>query len=193
MPSSSNSLALGAFVFVTGLYLRIAKRTEKKEETLPSKVIRPPFPPVIRDMLSSARLAYLSTVDDNSSHLSLMRFTFLNDEEDGEVVILTTQRKTKKFNILQKQDGVALLIHDFSQQGDGSDGMYSITLNGRCEILPEGEKAEKYRAAHLKNNKEYSQFILGDDIAVLVIFVTYARICNIHDQVTKWSVQEYTS
>lgn len=188
MPSNSNTFSLGIFCLAAGLYVLHSKRTRRKEETLPSKLIRPPFPPIIRGMLSSARLAYLSTVDGNSSHLSLMRFTFLNDSEDGEVVIMTTQRKTRKFDILQKQNGVALLIHDFSQQGDGSDGMYSITLNGQCEILPRGKKAENYRLAHLKNNPDYPQFIVGEDIAVMCIFVDSARICNIHDQVTKWSV-----
>jgi len=77
--------------------------------------IRPPFPPVIREMLSSCRLAYLSTVQENSSHLSLMRFTYINDDDDGEVIIMTTRRETKKFNMLKEQNGVALLIHDFSQ------------------------------------------------------------------------------
>merc|ERR1740124_1522644 len=43
--------------------------------------IRPPFPPVIRHMLSSCRLAYLSTVDGDSAHLSLMRFTYMRDDD----------------------------------------------------------------------------------------------------------------
>lgn len=111
----------------------------------------------------------------------------MNDEEDGEVVILSTQRKTKKFDILMKQNGVALLIHDFPQLENGGDGVHSITLNGQCSILEDGEKAEQYRAAHLEHNPEYPQFIVGKDIAILVIFVGEARICNINDQVTKWT------
>lgn len=162
-----------------------------------SGLIRPPFPQAIREMLSKCRLAYLSTVDGDSAHLSLMRFTYLKDEEDGEVVILSTQRKTKKYDMLLKQNGVALLVHDFPQfspQSSGSDnesgGVHSITLNGQCGILEDGsDKAEKYRQAHLKHNPEYPQFIVGEDIAVLCIIVTSARICNINDRVTKWSVE----
>ncbi len=53
--------------------------------------------------------------------------------------------------------------------------------------------AEKYRAAHLKNNPDYPQFIVGNDIAMLRVDVAMARICNINDQVIKWNVSEGSS
>jgi hypothetical protein len=52
--------------------------------------------------------------------------------------------------------------------------------------MASGNKAEHYRSAHLKHNPDYPQFIVGDDIAILCIHVTSARICNVYDQVTKW-------
>jgi hypothetical protein len=109
------------------------------------------------------------------------------DADDGEVVILSTKRDTKKFDMLTKQNGVALLVHDFAQHGDGSDGVHSITLNGRCRILEDDDqRSKKYRQAHLQHNPDYPQFIVGDDIAILCVFVSEARICNINDQVTHW-------
>jgi general stress protein 26 len=157
-----------------------------------SQKFKPPFPQKIRDMLSKCRLAYLSTVDTeiSTSHLSLMRFTYLHDEEDGEVVIMSTNKNTKKFDMLQRQNGVALLVHDFVAD-DGGGGMYSITLNGHCRILPNGsDSAERYRQAHLQHNPDYPQFIVGEEIVVLCVDVTSARICDIQDQVTKWNVQD---
>ena len=50
--------------------------------------------------------------------------------------------------MLEKQNGVALLIHDFSEGGHGSGdenaparltGEYSITLNGTCSVIKDGE------------------------------------------------------
>eukprot|EP00548_Thalassiothrix_antarctica_P006403 CAMPEP_0194148974 /NCGR_PEP_ID=MMETSP0152-20130528/35731_1 /TAXON_ID=1049557 /ORGANISM="Thalassiothrix antarctica, Strain L6-D1" /LENGTH=210 /DNA_ID=CAMNT_0038850879 /DNA_START=40 /DNA_END=672 /DNA_ORIENTATION=- len=160
-----------------------------------SGLIRPPFPQTIRRMLTKCRLAYMSTVDsiEKTSHLSLMRFTYLVDEEDGEVVICSTQRNTKKFQMLIKQRGVALLIHDFNDHDDSGHGLHSITLNGHCHIVEEGEKAEKYRAAHLKHNPDYPQFIVGEGVSILCIIVTSARICNINDHVEKWTAGENTN
>ena len=134
-----------------------AKRKERQDnESLSSMArggsqIKPPFPELIREMLSKCRLAYLSTVDSSlaSSHLSLMRFTYLNDPEDGEVVIMSTNKKTKKFDMLQEQKGVALLVHDF---GGVSAGLYSITLNGNCRIVENIAKADHYRRMHLSHN-----------------------------------------
>ena len=126
-------------LFATTLFYFL-KQHKPKKQPQPGKVngvIKPPFPESISSMLSSCRLAYLSTVDADSSHLSLMRFTYVKDAEDGEVVILSTQRKTKKFEMLQRQKGVALLIHDFDHQGSG--GVHSITLNGKCHTIEDGK------------------------------------------------------
>jgi hypothetical protein len=129
-----------------------------------------------------------------------MRFTYLQDDDDGEVVIMSTNRKTKKFTMLERQEGVALLVHDFvpdnNNSGDNDEttnksNMYSITLNGKCRILPASAgKTEYYRQKHLQHNPEYPQFIVGEDIAMLCIDVTSARICDVQDHVIKWNVQD---
>ncbi|KAL7551377.1 hypothetical protein ACHAWF_014579 [Thalassiosira exigua] len=118
-----------------------------------SQPLRPPLPDVVRRVLSRCRFAYLSTIDVDaaSSHLSLMRFTYLPEEE---VIVLSTNVKTKKYDMLVRQSGVALLIHDFGEgqagaaspaDDDGGDGAarltgeYSITLNGTCSVVKDGE------------------------------------------------------
>lgn len=169
--------------------------------------LRPPLPIIVRRVLSRCRFAYLSTVDvDNAtSHLSLMRFTYLPEEE---TIIMSTSVRTKKYDMLERTGGVALLVHDFSEQGAPSlpaakttttttiddeervGGEYSITLNGNCSVVTDIEIAERYRQIHLRNNPEYPQFIIGKDIAMLRVDVATARICNISDEVIKWNVGE---
>jgi len=189
-------------VYYCGQRLRKIRRKREEANTSLSKMARsgsqllkPPFPELVREMLSKCRLAYLSTVDNEmgSSHLSLMRFTYLNDEHAGEIVIMSTNRRTKKFDMLRRQKGVALLVHDFGLQDNRSNpnaGLYSITLNGSCRIIEDTTTAEYYRSKHLAHNPDYPQFIVGDDIAMLCIDVTSARICDINDQVTKWEVEQ---
>ncbi|KAL9189252.1 hypothetical protein ACHAXT_011742 [Thalassiosira profunda] len=161
--------------------------------------LRPPLPDIVRRVLGRCRFAYLSTIDVGaaSSHLSLMRFTYLPEEE---TIIMSTNVKTKKYDMLEQQSGVALLIHDFGEQTgetageDGEEnakkltGEYSITLNGTCSVVKDVVLAEEYRAAHLENNPDYPQFIVGKDIAILRVDVVTARICNINDEVIKWNV-----
>jgi len=148
--------------------------------------VKPPLPPIVQSLLANAHLCYLSTSDMElrSSHLSLMRFTYLSQDE---VIILSTSRNTKKFDLLKKQRGVALLVHDFGSNSPAS-GTYSITLNGDCSIVEDTKDLVRYRKAHLDHNPDYPQFIVGDDIAILCVNVQSARICDINDNVKKWNV-----
>lgn len=52
---------------------------------------------------------------------------------------MSTNVKTKKYDMLEKQNGVALLIHDFGE-GDNLSGEYSITLNGICSVVRDGKR-----------------------------------------------------
>lgn len=208
-----SSTAITAILFSVPVLVSLYQRQQRQQRrssfdpdtatlrALGDRTVVPPLPRVVQRSLSNARLAYLSTVDADasSSHLSLMRFTYLRDRE---VIVMSTNRRTKKFEMLRRQRGVALLIHDFGSgngngngkgiDGDGDvedeeGGRYSVTLNGECRIET-GETAEFYRNAHLKHNPDYPQFIVGDDIAILCVRVTSARICNVNDQVQTWNL-----
>lgn len=88
-----------------------------------------------------------------------MRFTYLPREE---TIVMSTNIKTKKYDMLERQSGVALLIHDFAEKTDQQQtysfhhtvvdeedekneapkltGEYSITLNGTCSVVKDGKK-----------------------------------------------------
>ena len=64
----------------------------------------------------------------------------------NNTVLMSTNIYTEKYEMLEKQNGVALLIHDFSEgsnSSSGSDvrftGEFSITLNGTCSVVKDGE------------------------------------------------------
>jgi len=57
-------------------------------------------------------------------------------------------------------------------------------------VADQGAEAERYQALHLSHNPSSAQFILGDNIAVVVINVMSARICNNMDKVTTWSAED---
>jgi len=166
----------------------------------------PPLPQPVADALDRSCLCFLATAGTGREmvepHLSLMRYTYtsgLDPDDDGgrrEVMVISTQRKTKKFDILTQNENVALLVHDFTthREGDGANyeslggevAKYSITLNGTVRV-EEGELAERYRAVHLARNEAYGQFIVGDDIAIITVKLTRARVCDVHDNVTNFA------
>ena len=112
---------------------------------------------------------------------------------------MSTRRNTTKFRAIQNIDDVTLLIHNFatdkvtqyntsaaSEDTKDYSNTHSITLYGNVAILS-GEDAENMRSKHLeKHGPNFSQFIIGDNIAVLSVEVNSAKICNIKDEVTTW-------
>ena len=177
---------------------------------LASDIIKPPLPHHVVRLLNASQLCFLSTSYGNDPHLSLMNFTYYQEEE---LVIMCTKRDTKKFRQIVKSNTVALLIHDFphlklddtaddvAAVADAKGQTYSITLNGVAEV-PQGEFAEKLRTIHLNNNPTYSDFIKKNpnkstgecpSPAVLVVRITSARLCNFKDKVVHWDAKSAAS
>jgi hypothetical protein len=74
-------------------------------KSLASTDIAPPFPDVVVRMLNTVDKTFLATTVDSSPHLSLMKFTY---HQPDEVIILSTQRGTKKFHHIQTNPKVRL-------------------------------------------------------------------------------------
>ncbi|KAG5186739.1 hypothetical protein JKP88DRAFT_36281 [Tribonema minus] len=195
---------IGALAYVVTGVMR--KRRKRAELGYYDGTIEPPLPPEVVALLHKCSLCYLSTFTDDHPHLSLMNFTYYQPDE---VIIMSTRRDTKKYNLLQSSNNVAVLVHDFPGQRsrDGSSSSpplhlssdetgkmetFSITMNGRARIEA-GEVAETYREEHRKNNPGSEQFIVGDNIAIVSVKIETARICNLADKVTYWDVRNQTS
>ena len=158
---------------------------------------QPPLPKPVADALERSCLCFLATAGKLEPHLSLMRFTYTAslEENNSEVMIISTRRDTKKYDIITENNNVALLVHDFDASS-GSDESnyssvagqtrYSITLNGTVKVQ-EGELAERYRQIHLSANPAYSQFIVGDEIAIITVNLERARVCDVNDRVSHFA------
>ena len=134
------------------------------------------------------------TLNDGKTHLCLMNFTYVPEEE---IIILTTRRNTTKFQAIKELDLATLLVHNFPtdiiDRAANEKCVYakthSITLYGRATILT-GLDAEQMRSKHLlRHGNKWSHFIVGENIAVLQVNVSSAKICNANDEVTTWEVK----
>jgi nitroimidazol reductase NimA-like FMN-containing flavoprotein (pyridoxamine 5'-phosphate oxidase superfamily) len=168
---------------------------------------RPPLPSTVLHVLSRSRFCYLATSEENSPHLCLMCYTFIEQLDLGSgCFIMSTKRATKKFTALTTNPRVAVLVHDFHSselkndestdtsglQPSSRHGTYSVTVYGVCEILS-GDEADKMRAQHAERNPDYRQFIFGEDVAMISIKPETARICDINDNVQTWNSKSITS
>lgn len=77
--------------------------------------LRPPLPDVVRTVLGRCRFAYLSTMDldANSSHLSLMRFTYLAGEELSEYCSTNIEYLLVKLNLLLYETHISNFLFSY--------------------------------------------------------------------------------
>jgi len=183
------------FVAAVSLYCYYLKyRTEQNRIKYTTEVLKPPFPDTLIKLLQSSSLAYLSTTDGESPHLSLMNFTY---DATRQVLVMTTRKDTLKATLLRQNPKVALLIHDFDTRRQGNpDGSfsstYSITLYGTAHFVEDPVEEEKLRSLHAKHNPKMCAFITGPTIGVVIVDVGEARICDSSDKVTSWRPSEAT-
>jgi len=218
MSKDSSSLALGLFVLTSSsilLYKYFTKDSKKRSKntrlSFTGKHLTtsydgeyfPPLPDEVVEVLRTSKLCYLATQADGNPHLSLMNFTYSRPDE---VIILSTRRNTKKFFQIIDNPKVAILVHDFPNdevslyasskeqkvcEKKKERKQWSITLNGTAEATTDGEPiTEKYRELHMENNPDYKQFIIGEDIAVLIIRIDRARMCDVQDRVSYWNAKD---
>lgn len=144
-----------------------------QKESLPESVL---------NLLNSSRFIHLATCLDNKPHVSLMNYTFVRQGDDN-VVIVSTPRKTTKFENMLSNPNVSLLIHDWISVKNTAgqsleepsaspkrNSLYellanfnrnelsrvSVMLDGEAKILDktvDGRVFDFYKSLHLNNSK----------------------------------------
>lgn len=126
----------------------------------------------VRDLLINEKLCTLATCVEDKPYVSLMNFTFVEEENK---VVLSTRRDSRKYHNILKNKRISLLL--FS-----SDSEISATFLGTAMTL-EGEEERHYREMHMEKNN-MPQFILGDNIGVVVFSIEQIVISDKNDRVT---------
>ena len=131
------------------------------------------IPKKIKTLLKNNKLCNMATCSDKQPYLSLMNFTYLESENK---VILSTRKNSKKYNNIQKNKNISLLVTSNSPKK-------SATFLGTALTINTGdEKEEYYKKIHMKNC-EMSQFILGENINLIIFSIEEIIFSDSQDNV----------
>lgn len=125
----------------------------------------------VKDLLLNEKLCMMATCWEDMPYISLMNFTYLEPENK---VILSTRINSKKYDNIQKNKHVSLLVYS-------SDDGVSATLLGTALKIEAAEEAH-YKALHLQKN-DMPQFILGENIGLIVFEIEKIVVSNSKDEV----------
>ena len=70
--------------------------------------------------------------------------------------------------------------------------IYTRFIQLLFQVVSDLDIDEKYRNLHRNKNPSYEQFIVGEGIAIFIVRIEKARICDVHDKVTYWEANKIT-
>jgi nitroimidazol reductase NimA-like FMN-containing flavoprotein (pyridoxamine 5'-phosphate oxidase superfamily) len=108
----------------------------------------------IRSFVRNKNVCVLSTVSDNKPYCSLM--AYITDDICKEIYMVT-HKNTTKFNNLQKNPLVSLLID--SRETQPRSNAQALTIEGVFIPLADGNKKQKIRDRMLKSFPHMKDFI----------------------------------
>ena len=131
------------------------------------------IPRDVKDLLENNKLCTMATSWEDKPYLSLMNFTYLEAENK---VILSSRKNSKKCYNIEKNENISLLVFSNSKK-------LSATFLGTAEIMTMEEKKDQYYRELHENNINMPQFVLGDNIALIVFSIKKIVISDNKDQV----------
>ncbi|KAK9389021.1 hypothetical protein V1515DRAFT_596859 [Lipomyces mesembrius] len=167
------------------------------------------LPAEVISCLKSARFLQLGTSYRDYPHVSLMNYTYIPKgdavpyEEDA-VIVMTSERQTKKFFNITVNSRVSILVHDWVSKQTANNApqgltqfllsmnqaelsSISATLNGRARIVDDQEEERFFKEKHLASNPTDARlFIDAENVAVIVVKVSSARVADVDNNIVNW-------
>ncbi len=131
------------------------------------------IPKDIKELLENEKLCAMATCWEEQPYLSLMNYTYMEAENK---VILSSRRDSKKYSNIQNNKNVSLLLFSGSHE-------LSATFLGTAVTMEEQEE-QYFRELHMKRNN-MPQFILGDNIGIIVFSIEKIIVSDNQDQLTR--------
>ncbi len=122
----------------------------------------------MKALLKSQDMCVLATCAHNRPHCSLMACTS-NDE--GDRVYMATLKNTQKYENLQANPSVSLLLDTRSHQGDSREKIQALTVTGTCVPMEEEAHSESVRERLLQKHPHISGLLNDSRVALLCVQV----------------------
>lgn len=170
------------------------------------------LPQSVVKLLKSTRFLHLATCSDNVPHVSLMNYTFYQDNGENYIIVTTPVDTTKYQNILNNNK-VSMLVHDWMQSkteednGDGKrrNSLYemitnlnkteissvSVMIDGEASIIdPNNKNYKLLKSLHLNNEtidqSQIDNYVRDDTNALILVNINKCKITDTNNNVEEY-------
>jgi len=129
------------------------------------------------------RFAVLATSDKRTPYTSLIAYALTPDRH---TLIFATPKATRKYENINSQPAVSILVDNRSQEADDIHGAQAVTLLGTATEVRTTAQKKTYRGVLVKRHPELAVFI--DEPGTALIAVTIQQAVHVaHFQgVSRW-------
>lgn len=140
----------------------------------------------IHALLSSQRLAVLSTQRDGQPYSSLMAFAFTADLKN---IVIATGRSTRKHQNIVQECRVSLLVDTRSNSEDDFSAATALTVLGKAQRIEDAERPA-YEKLYLSRHPSLESFIVSPSTALLRIMVSDYLLVSRFQSVMEYHIQQ---
>jgi nitroimidazol reductase NimA-like FMN-containing flavoprotein (pyridoxamine 5'-phosphate oxidase superfamily) len=140
----------------------------------------------IRRVLERNQLAVLATQRDGQPHASLMAFTPL---EGLRFLAFATYRDTIKYESIQQDRRVAILVEDRERDARDSGRRIVLTAIGEAIATPEEER-KAHIATHLARHPDLQKFLSSPECELIRVAVHAYQVVSGVDDVQWYEIGE---
>jgi nitroimidazol reductase NimA-like FMN-containing flavoprotein (pyridoxamine 5'-phosphate oxidase superfamily) len=141
---------------------------------------------VVCELLGAQRYAVLATQREGLPHLSLMAFATTTDLK---LLIVATERDTRKYGNMIANPRTAVLIDNRSNQGSDAQDAIAVTATGIAEEV-DGLERDRLQTIFLARHPHLAVFVGSTSCALFRIKVTAYQIVGGIDQVSMLPMAE---
>lgn len=138
------------------------------------------IPAEIVKLLQRENFCILATSYQDHPHVSLMNFTYKDEEE---LIVLSSREDTIKVKNINNNPEVALLFYNL---GDNKEAPISCTIHGTATVVGSDRDAH-YRKLHYNKHRHMGAFIEGENISIITVSIKHAALSDVEDKVRTWN------
>ncbi len=138
----------------------------------------------IKELCEDQSFAVLSTKGTDQPYSSLIGFA---TSENLDYIVFATPIQTRKFNLLNHNEKVSVLIDNRSNQPDSINRISALTAIGSVKVLSEESDIKKWSEIYLNKHPYLNKFIHASSTAIILIKVSKYFYVRRFQEVVEWT------
>lgn len=137
----------------------------------------------IKKMLANESFGVLATNGDGKTYTSLISFV---TNKEATFLAFATPIDTKKYEMIEKDENVSILIDNRSANLEDINQIIAITAIGRAHILKDADEIKKWSQRLIEKHQYLVDFIHAETSALILVEIESYHYVSSFQEVFEW-------